>query len=149
MPPDFNRVTLIGRLTRDPEVRHTSGNTAIANFGLAVGRKYKLQSGEQREETMFIDCEAWGKTGELIAQYVSKGRPLFIEGRLKLDQWEDKNGGGKRSKHVMVVENFQFIDSGGGGGEGGGGARRTAGAGASAGRGGGSDPVVDHDDIPF
>lgn len=109
MPPDFNRVTLIGRLTRDPELRHTSGNTAVCTFGLAVGRKFKTGSGETREETLFVDCEAWGKGAELIAQYCAKGRPLFVEGRLKLEQWEDKQGGGKRSKHIVSVENFQFL----------------------------------------
>lgn len=115
MPPDFNRVTLIGRLTRDIEVKHLSSNMAVGNFGLAIGRKFKTQSGEQREETTFVDCEAWGRQAEILSQYLSKGRPVFIEGRLKLDTWEGKDGS-KQSKLRVVVENFQFIDSGGGGG---------------------------------
>ncbi len=162
----FNKVMLMGNLTRDVEIRHTPSNTAVGNFGLAVNRKYKTQSGEQREEVTFVDCEAWGRTAEVMAQYLGRGRPVFIEGRLKLDQWEDKNGGGKRSKLSVVVENFQFINSGQGGGNagggGGGGGYAQAGAGASSGgynggnqggggpqsgSGGGGD--FSHDDIPF
>jgi len=149
----FNKVMLMGNLTRDVEIRHTSGNTAVGNFGLAVNRKFKTQSGDQREEVTFVDCEAWGRTAEVMAQYLSKGRPVFIEGRLKLDQWEDKNGGGKRSKLSVVVENFQFIDSGQGGGSGGGGggggyARSSAPSSGGGYDGGGGSPI-DHDDIPF
>ena len=81
----FNKVMLMGNLTRDIEIRHTPSNTAVGNFGLAVNRKYKTQSGEQREEVAFIDCEAWGRTAEVMAQYLAKGRPVFIEGRLKFD----------------------------------------------------------------
>tara|TARA_R110002072_G_scaffold42064_14_gene118284 strand:+ start:3724 stop:4221 length:498 start_codon:yes stop_codon:yes gene_type:complete len=162
----FNKVMLMGNLTRDVEIRHTSGNTAVGNFGIAVNRKFKTQSGEQREEVTFVDCEAWGRTAEVMAQYLSRGRPVFIEGRLKLDQWEDKNGGGKRSKLSVVVENFQFINSGqggegqgGGGGGGGGYARSNAGGGGGGNSGGGYDgpqgggggggAPIDHDDIPF
>lgn len=134
----FNKVMLMGNLTRDVEIRHTSGNTAIGKFGIAVNRKFKTQSGEQREEVTFVDCEAWGRTAEVIAQYLSRGSPIFIEGRLKLDQWEDKNGGGKRSKHLIVVENFQFINSGQGGGNSGGGGGGGGYAQANAGGGGGS-----------
>ena len=159
MAGSFNKVMLMGNLTRDVEIRHTSGNTAVGNFGIAVNRKFKTQSGEQREEVTFVDCEAWGRTAEVMAQYLGRGRAVFIEGRLKLDQWEDKNGGGKRSKLSVVVENFQFVDSGQGRGNAGGGggeyARSNAGAGAaSSGQGGysgsnqgGSD--INHDDIPF
>jgi len=168
----FNKVMLMGNLTRDVEIRHTSGNTAIGKFGLAVNRKFKTQSGEQREEVTFVDCEAWGRTAEVIAQYLSRGSPIFIEGRLKLDQWEDKNGGGKRSKHLIVVENFQFINSGqgggnsGGGGGGGGYAQANAGGGGGSqggygggnqggggggggNQGGGGGGDFNHDDIPF
>jgi|TARA_R110002073_G_scaffold104622_5_gene236813 single-strand DNA-binding protein len=156
----FNKVMLMGNLTRDIEIRHTPSNTAVGNFGLAVNRKYKTQSGEQREEVAFIDCEAWGRTAEVMAQYLSKGRPVFVEGRLKFDQWEDRNGGGKRSKLSVVVDNFQFIDSGAGGGNSGGGgggggsyARSGAGGGNSGGydggNGGGGDVSINHDDIPF
>ena len=162
MAGSFNKVMLMGNLTRDVEVRHTPSNMAVGNFGIAVNRKYKTQSGEQREEVTFVDCEAWGRTAEVMAQYLTKGRPVFIEGRLKLDQWEDKNGGGKRSRLSVVVENFQFVDSGQGGGAGGG---STGGAQSSSGGGyarsgssnsGGSNSSdsyggapIDHDDIPF
>jgi single-strand DNA-binding protein len=108
--PNLNKVMLIGNLTRDPELRYTPNNTAICGFGLAINRKWNGQDGQQNEETTFVDCEAWARAGEVINQYVRKGRPLFVEGRLKLDQWQDKDGG-KRSKLKVVVENFQFLDS--------------------------------------
>ena len=117
--PNLNKVMLMGNLTRDPELRYTPSNTAVVNLGLAINRRWRNQQGEQQEETSFIDCEAWGRTAEVINQYLKKGRPIFIEGRLKLDQWQDKDGG-NRSKLKVVVENFQFVDSRGGGGEGGG-----------------------------
>jgi len=117
---NFNKVFLMGNLTRDVELRHTSGNQAVANIGLAVNRRYRTGDGENREETTFVDCEAWGRTAETMAKYLSKGRPVFIEGRLKLDSWQDKEGN-NRSKIRVVVEGFQFIDSRGGGGGGGGG----------------------------
>lgn len=114
---DVNKVILIGRLTRDPVLRYTPSNTAICEFGLAVGRKYKTASGEQREETAFIDCQAWGKGGEIFNQYMSKGKQVYIEGRLKYDTWEDKNGGGKRSKLSVNVDDFQFLGAPGEGGQ--------------------------------
>jgi single-strand DNA-binding protein len=107
--PSFNRVTLIGNLTRDPETRDLPSGTTLCEFGLATTRHYKTHSGDDREETCFIDCTAFGKQAEVLQQYVKKGRPLFVEGRLKFDQWDDKNGGGKRSKISVVVENFQFL----------------------------------------
>ena len=116
---NLNKVMLIGNLTRDPELKYTPGNQAVCEIGLAVNRKYRTKEGEDREETTFVDCEAWGKQAEVIKQYMAKGRPIFIEGRLKLDTWEDKNGGGKRSKMRVVIEDFQFL----GGGQGGGGER--------------------------
>lgn len=116
---NLNRVLLIGNLTRDPELRVTPKGTAICQFGLAVNRTFKDESGGNREETTFIDVEAWGKQGELISKYCTKGRPLFVEGRLKLDQWEDKTSGQKRSRMRVVLENFQFLGSRGEG-EGGG-----------------------------
>ncbi|MEM7629895.1 MAG: single-stranded DNA-binding protein [Planctomycetota bacterium] len=161
MAGSFNKVFLMGNLTRDVEMRHTSGNQAVANMGLAVNRKYRTQAGENREEVTFVDCEAWGRTAEVMSQYLAKGRPVFIEGRLKLDEWEDRNGGGKRTKLKVVVDNFQFVDSrdgaGGGGGGGGGGGNYSRGGGsggnAGSGSGGGSydaDPQpMSHDDIPF
>lgn len=119
MAGNLNKVMLMGNLTRDVEVRHTGSNTAVGNFGLAVNRKYKTKDGDQKEEVTFVDCEAWGRTAEVMGQYLAKGRPVLIEGRLKLDEWEDKKDGSKRSKLRVVVENFQFVDSGSGGGGGG------------------------------
>lgn len=105
----LNKVMLIGNLTRDPELRVTPKGTAICQFGLAVNRKFKDESGGEREEVTFVDIEAWGKQGETIAKYLAKGRPLFVEGRLKLDQWEDRESGQKRSKMKIVLEQFQFL----------------------------------------
>ncbi len=119
---NFNKVYLIGNLTRDPELRVTPKGTAICQFGIAVNRQFKDESGAMRDDTTFVDIEAWGKQGETISKYCQKGRPLFVEGRLKLDQWEDKTSGQKRSKMKVVLENFQFLGSGqrdGGGGGGG------------------------------
>lgn len=118
---NLNKVMLIGNLTRDPELRVTPKGTAICTFSLAVNRKFKDDSGGEREEVTYIDIEAWGKSGENISKYVTKGRPLFVEGRLRLDQWEDKNTKEKRSRMKVVLENFQFLGSGRGEGGGGGG----------------------------
>jgi len=115
----LNKVMLIGNLTRDPELRVTPKGTAICQFGLAVNRQFKDESGATRDETTFVDIEAWGKQGETVAKYLTKGRPLFVEGRLKLDSWDDKTTGQKRSKMKVVLENFQFL-GGREGGEGGG-----------------------------
>src|SRR4051812_47419661 len=117
----FNKVILLGNLTRDPQLKYLPSQTPVAEFGLAVNRKFRTQAGEDREEVTFVDCAAFAKQAELINQYFTKGKPIFIEGRLKYDSWEDKQGGGKRSKLTVVVENFQFIGSkndgqGGGGG---------------------------------
>ena len=106
---NFNKVMLMGNLTRDPEVRYTPKGTAIATIGLAVNRTWTAESGEKKEEVTFIDVDVWGKQAETIGQYMSKGRPLFIEGRLRLDQWDDKEPGQKRSKLKVVCESFQFI----------------------------------------
>ena len=117
---NLNKVMLIGNLTRDPELRVTPKGTAICTFSLAVNRKFRDESGADREEVTYVDIEAWGKAGENISKYCTKGRPLFVEGRLRLDQWEDKNTKEKRSRMKVVCENFQFL--GGGrpeGGEGG------------------------------
>lgn len=120
---NFNKVILMGNLTRDIEVRTLpSGNQQVGNFGVAVNHRWRdANTGEQKEEVTFVDCEAWGKTAEVMSKYLAKGKPVFIEGRLKLDSWTDKTDGSKRSKLKVVVENFQFVDSKGGGGEGGGG----------------------------
>lgn len=117
---NFNKVYLIGNLTRDPELRVTPKGTAICQFGLAVNRQFKDESGSVRDETTFVDIEAWGRQGETISKYCTKGRPLFVEGRLKFDQWEDKASGQKRSRLKVVLEGFQFL-GGREGGNGGGG----------------------------
>jgi len=102
---------LIGNLTRDIELRYTPSGQAIAKLGLAVSRNWRdKNSGEMRQETMFIDCDVFGRSAEVANQYLSKGKRVLIEGRLKLDQWEDNQTGQKRSKHSVVVENFQFIE---------------------------------------
>lgn len=118
--PNFNKVFLMGNLTRDIELRHTSGNQAVANLSLAVNRRWRSADGQDREEVTFVDCEAWGKTAETLSKYLQKGRPVFIEGRLKLDTWEDKEGK-KQSKLRVVVDGFQFVDSRPAGTNGGGG----------------------------
>ena len=105
----YNKVLLMGNLTRDPEVRYTPKGTAIANIGLAVNRVYKTESGEQKEEVTFVDIEVWGRQAETVGQYLSKGRPVFVEGRLKLDSWEDKESGQRRNKLKVVAERVQFL----------------------------------------
>ena len=110
---NLNKVLLIGRLTRDPELRFTPGGTALAEFGLAVNRQWTDQSGQKKESTCFVDIQAWGRQGELINQYMKKGRQIFIEGRLDFSEWQDKDGK-KRSRIRVVSENFQFLDGGGG-----------------------------------
>jgi single-strand DNA-binding protein len=107
----FNKVILAGNLTRDPELRYTPKGTAVAQITLAVNRTWKNESGETKEEVSFVDVEAWGRQGEVIAQYMRKGRPLLVEGRLKQDTWEDKTTHQKHSKLKVVLESFSFIDS--------------------------------------
>lgn len=125
--PNLNKVMLIGNLTRDPEVRYTPKGTAVTDVGMAINRNFTLDDGERREETTFVDITFWGRQAEVIGEYMKKGRPLYAEGRLQLDQWEDKNSGQQRSRLKVVGENFQFLggrdDQGGGGGGGGGGGR--------------------------
>ncbi|MFH1604004.1 MAG: single-stranded DNA-binding protein [Pseudomonadota bacterium] len=108
--PDYNKILLMGNLTRDPQLTYLPSNTPVVEIGLAVNRKFRKQDGEQGEETLFVDCRAYGKTAEALSQYCHKGKPLFIEGRLQLDQWQDKDGN-RRSKHRVFIESFQFIDS--------------------------------------
>ncbi len=157
----FNKVILLGNLTRDPELRYTPKGMATARLGLAVNRSYKTDAGETREEVTFIDVDAWGKQAELISQYLRKGAPLFLEGRLKFDQWDDKQTGQKVSKLRVVLENFQFV--GGPRGEGGTGgapspasapaprpAARPAASAAPAAPAAESDgPPPEDDDVPF
>jgi single-strand DNA-binding protein len=110
--PSYNKVILVGNLTRDPELRYTPKGLAIAKLGLAVNRVWKTETGESKEEVTFIDIDAFGKQAETIGQYLKKGRPILVEGRLRLDQWDDKQTGQKRSKLGVVLEAFQFLDSG-------------------------------------
>ena len=126
----FNRVLLMGNFTRDPQMKYLPSQTPVVEFGLATNRRFKAASGEMRDETTFVDCAAFGRQAEVINQYCTKGKPILIEGRLKFDSWDDKNGGGKRSKLSVVVENFQLL---GGRSDGGGGAPGGAVGGASAG----------------
>lgn len=106
----FNKVILIGNLTRDPELRYTPKGTAVAKIGLAVNRVWKSETGESKEEVTFIDVDCWGRQAETIGQYLKKGRPILVEGRLKFDTWEDKQTNQKRSKLGVVMESFQFLD---------------------------------------
>jgi len=118
--PNLNKVMLMGNLTRDPEIKYTPKGTAIANFGIAVNRTFTTaDGGEKREEVTFIDLEAFGRTAEIIGEYFKKGRPIYVEGRLKLDSWDDKQTGKKMSKLRVVVESFEFLGGREGGGEGG------------------------------
>lgn len=107
--PSFNRVTLMGHLTRDPQLKYLPNQTAVTEFGIAMNNKWKTAQGEQREEVTFVDCACFGKRGEVVNQYFRKGAAIFVEGRLKYDTWEDKQGGGKRSKLSVIVEEFQFV----------------------------------------
>jgi single-strand DNA-binding protein len=128
---NFNKVILGGNLTRDPETR-AAGSSTVCNFGLAINRKYK-----DKEETTFVDCEAWGATGENIARYCTKGRPLLVEGELALDQWTDKDGN-KRSKLKVRVYGFQFV-----------GGKPEARGLETVGTAPAASEAMDQDDIPF
>jgi single-strand DNA-binding protein len=109
----FNKVILMGNLTRDPELRYSANQTAICKFGLAVNRRFKdAQSGEWKEEPTFVDVTIFGARAEPFARYHTKGKPAFIEGSLRLDTWDDKNGGGKRSKLYVVADTWEFVGSG-------------------------------------
>lgn len=152
---NFNKVILMGNLTRDPELRYTPKGTAIARIGMAVNRRWKNDAGEPQEETTFVDIDAFGRQAEVVAQYMKKGRPLLVEGRLRYDQWEDKNSGQKRSAMRVVLETFSFVDGGSPRSEGGSGdSFSNASAPASSPRpassgGGDSDSIPEDDDVPF
>ncbi len=107
----FNKVILVGNLTRDPELRYTSKGTAVARIGLAVNRSWRDETGQLREEATFVDIEAFARSAETIGQYLKKGSPLLVEGRLRTDSWEDKQTNQKRSRLVVVLESFRFLDS--------------------------------------
>ncbi|MDR1817960.1 MAG: single-stranded DNA-binding protein [Puniceicoccales bacterium] len=106
----FNKVILAGNLTRDPELKSFANGTTVTKLGLAINRTYIDKNGERREEVLFVDVDAFGKQAETISRYFSKGRPILVEGRLKLDTWDDKNTGEKRSKLGVVLETFSFLD---------------------------------------
>ena len=152
---NLNKVLLMGNLTRDPEVRYTPKGTAVTELGIAVNRIYTGENGEKREEVTFVDVTVWGRTAENVGEYLKKGRPVFIEGRLQLDSWEDKQSGQKRNKLRVVADNVQFLGSRGGGGggpeEGGVAPRSSLGSGArKAPSPKGSEPAEpDDDEIPF
>jgi single-strand DNA-binding protein len=155
----YNKVILMGNLTRDPELRMTANNMAICKFGLAVNRRFKdSQSGEWKEEPTFVDITIFGARAEPFARYHSKGKPAFIEGTLRLDTWEDKNGGGKRSKLYVVADTWEFVGQGRGeGGErpmgssmGGGSMGGSSTGGAPSDAGSGREPeYLQADDTPF
>jgi len=124
----FNKVILLGNLTRDPEVRYTPKGTAVTELGMAVNRVYTAENGEKREETTFVDVTLWGRTAEIAGEYLRKGRPVFIEGRLQLDTWDDKQSGQKRSKLKVVGEGLQLLGAPRGAAGGGGGDEESGGA---------------------
>lgn len=142
----FNKVVLMGNLTRDPETRTTPSGQSVTQFGLAVNRTWRGADGQQQEAVSFIDCVAWGKGGEIIAQYMQKGRGLLVSGRLDQRSWEDKETGGKRSKVEVVVEDFNFVDGGQGGSGDGGSAPRTS---STSTKKAAPAPVDDVDDQPI
>jgi single-strand DNA-binding protein len=151
----FNKVILAGNLTRDPELRYTPKGTAVARITLAVNRTYTTETGEKKEEVSFVDIDAWGRQGEVISQYMRKGRPLLVEGRLKQDTWEDKNTHQKQSKLKVVLESFSFIDSRGGDAGSGPSPRAAAAAPAAAAPMAATEPesepaaATEEDDVPF
>jgi single-strand DNA-binding protein len=145
----YNKVLLLGNLTRDPQLSYTPNQTAVVDFGLATNRKWTAQDGSQREETCFVDCRAFGRMAENINKYMRKGRLLFVEGRLTFDSWTAQDGS-KKSKHRVTVENVQFMPGPGGPGPGPGAEMPEQGfdeAGPPQ-RGPGSGPVPDSE-IPF
>jgi len=114
---DLNKVAIAGRLCRDPELKFTPNGTAVAQASIAINRRWSSEGGEKKEEVTFVDVELWGKTAESFAKYLGKGKPCYIEGRLKVESWDDKTTGKKRSKMLVVAESWQFTDSKGEGHE--------------------------------
>jgi single-strand DNA-binding protein len=148
----FNKVILMGNLTRDPELRYTPKGTAIAKIGLAVNRVWTTETGEKKEEVTFVDVDIFGRTAENVGQYMRKGSPIMIEGRLRLDQWDDKQTGQKRSKLGVVAETVQFFGGPRGPENSGGGEAprsRAAAAPAPAGEPVHGDAPPESDDVPF
>jgi single-strand DNA-binding protein len=160
MSASYNKVFLLGNLTRDPEVRYTPKGSAVADLGIAVNRQYTLDNGEKREEVTFVDVTFWGRTAEVAGEYLKKGRSVFIEGRLQLDTWDDKTSGQKRSKLKVIGEMMQMLGSRPGGGGGGPSEEpeepprgRSSSSGGASSRGAssksGPPPEPDDDEIPF
>jgi single-strand DNA-binding protein len=147
----YNKVILIGNLTRDPELRYTPQGVAIAKIGLAVNRTWKNEAGESKEEVTFVDVDAFRRQAETLAQYLKKGSPLMVEGRLKLDQWDDKQTGQKRSRLGVVLEGFQFLGGGNRGAEGVAPApsRPAAAKSEAPAADGDAPPPPEDDDVPF
>jgi single-strand DNA-binding protein len=151
---NLNKVMLIGNLTRDPELRYTPKGTAVADIGLAINRVWTNDQNQRQEETTFVDVTLWGRQAEIAQQYLTKGRGAYIEGRLQLDTWDDKQTGQKRSKLKVVGENLQFLPDGKGAAGGGGNQAARPPAehrpgppqGASAAP---ADDFAEEDDIPF
>jgi len=147
----FNKVILMGNLTRDPELRYTPKGTAVARVGLAVNRVWKTDTGESREETTFVDCDAFGRQAETLSQYLKKGSPVLIEGRLRLHSWEDKQSGQKQNKLRVDIESFRFVGAreGGGGGESGARPARPAQPASHSQGGDEAEPMPSDDEVPF
>ena len=150
----FNKVILLGNLTRDPELRYTPKGTAIAKVGLAVNRVWTNEAGEKKEEVTFVDVDIFGRTAENVGQYMRKGRPMLVEGRLRLDQWDDKQTGQKRSRLGVVAETVQFLGSAPGAGEAGAPAAPRPPRPAAASSAPAAEPVEgdgppESDDVPF
>jgi single-strand DNA-binding protein len=147
MARGFSKVIIVGNITRDPELRTTPSGTQVCGFSVAVNRNYKDNSGEQRENVSFFDCSAWGKSGEIIAQYAKKGSGILVSGRLEQRSWEDKEGQ-KRSRVEIVVEDFNFV--GGANGDGGnGGSSKSSAAFSDVAPDDISEEPIDLSDIPF
>jgi len=149
--PSYNKVLLMGNLTRDVQLKSLPSGQPVAEIAIAINRKYKTKDGQDREEVTYVDCECWGPRAEVINKYFSKGKPIFIEGRLRLDSWEDKDGQ-KRSKMRVVIDDFQFVEGRGGGSGGGAGAADDGGYAPSRSSGGGSrggHAGIQEEEIPF
>lgn len=132
----YSRITLLGNLTRDPETKQLGGDNSVTNFGMAINRKFKTANGDWKEQVTFVDVTFWGRKGAAFARFHSRGSQAFIDGELRMDQWEDKNTGAKRTKHYVVAQEFEFVGPKDGGG--------------SAPSGGGNEPAwAGSDDAPF
>lgn len=155
---NLNKVLLLGNLTRDPELRYTPKGTAVADIAVAINRVWNNEQNQRQEETTFVDITLWGRQAEIAQQYLSKGRGVFIEGRLQMDTWEDKASGQKRSKLKVVAENLQFMPDGKGNGGGGihngqptngGSSQRASSHGQMGGSPADDSSYQEEDDIPF